>query len=99
PTCTKCNKGYYYDKTNKCVTCGAGCETCDAKVDPIKCTECQAGYYMKENVCTECDATDLPNCAACSADGKTCTTCKAGHSLIAGKCTQCPSNSATCSDD
>ena len=55
--CESCAKNEYVKytkKTSTCTSCGKNVSTCDQESGKI--TSCIAGYYINDNVCTECPA-------------------------------------------
>ena len=92
-TCGSCNP--------TCATCsGAGptsCSTCSvangtpyfSSSNPATCVaSCQAGFYVHNGVCTQCD----PSCTTCNGAGSSaCASCSGSLALSGSQCvSQCP---------
>lgn len=80
-TCKKCRSGYFLDPSdNFCKDCSSdpddrSCKECTPEKE---CLKCNVGYFSsnpsKKIVCTACQEI-IPECQACSSDGKSCLVC------------------------
>ena len=79
--CEKCASGYWLDTTqNECLESACQqkkCEDCSI-AGPLSCDTCEIGHYLKDEVCTDCDADpEATLCEVCSAEG-VCEICAEG---------------------
>ena len=109
--CTKCKSDYLFEKGNCLAHCSNGyekigneCHSCDNKdcvnfyINLCDCFECKEHYYLKENICLECNS----NCKECFNNEDNCTSCDENSFLFNNQCLECTeckdkdSNSCKC---
>lgn len=82
-SCAICAKGLYRNNTGHCVACSGNCIECRA---PSVCSECKAGFTLKQGFREgECIACAHP-CATCIDSPYHCLTCASGTARLGWTC-------------
>ncbi|KAL4473511.1 hypothetical protein ABPG74_022375 [Tetrahymena malaccensis] len=98
-------KGYYFDKYNRCLPCHEDCEKCSGS--PTNCIDCEYPMYLEDNKCLQecpegkygayvqsismCLQCDKQKCQTCVDNKSKCTSCHEGYFLYKNQClSDCP---------
>ncbi|XP_052250966.1 multiple epidermal growth factor-like domains protein 10 isoform X2 [Dreissena polymorpha] len=101
-TCNSCYTGYHGTQCH--LDCSTGCQgsictketgacTCLWGYTGDKCDSCQVGYYLFNDLCTEC----RDGCLSCTGYN-TCNSCKPGYYKLYDSCDQCSPKCISCTN-